>query len=204
MKTPGFLEDGIDFEPLVKYYLDNNCAKIVICEAEFNLAMALMEYIIGTSYKYKNKDNRPLRFQMIFNSTLQELVIQACSTLIKRSSGLWSLSGHYEKGTDFISTENVEIEAKVYKDRDSMLEYAKKGSVDYTVFHGADYVLCYLIDSYENKHWYWLKKTNGIYDVYSDKALDKLTSERLPESIPVCYCKVVGNTLIIGKNNFCK
>jgi hypothetical protein len=204
LSTPGFLENGIDFEQLVNYYLDNNCSTIVIQHTEFDLAIKLMEYIIGSSYKYKDKDNRPLRFQMIFNSTLQELVIKVCSTLIKRSSGLWTLSGHYEKGTDFISTDNVEIEAKVYKDWDSMLGYAEKGSTDYTVFHGADYVLCYLIDSYEDKHWYWLKKINGIYTIYNDEALDTLTSERLPAVIPVCYCKLSDNKLIIGKNTFCK
>ena len=204
MSTPGFLEDGIDFETLVKYYLDNNCSTIIIQYSEFDLAIKLMEYVIGTSYKYKEKDNRPIRFQMIFNSTLQELIIKACSTLIKRSSGLWTLSGHYEKGTDFISIDNVEIEAKVYKYFDSMLEYAEKGSKDYTVFHGADYVLCYLINSYKEKHWYWLKKTNGIYHVYEDAALNTLTSERLPATIPVCYCKINDNKMIIGKNTFCK
>ena len=77
-------------------------------------------------------------------------------------------------------------------------------SVEYTVFHGAEYVLCYLIDSYEGKHWHWLKKTNGVYSLYNDDGLEDLTSRRLPPAIPICYCKIRDNKIIISKNTFCK
>jgi hypothetical protein len=113
------------------------------------------------------------------------------------------VGGSYEKCTDFQSTDGVDIEAKVYKNIDSLNFYAKKGSMDYTVFHGAAYVLCYLINSHENKHVYWLKKTNGIYHVYNDEGLEDLTNKRLPQVIPICYCKKRDNKVIFTKNTFC-
>ena len=141
---------------------------------------------------------------MIFNSTLQEIIVREQGKLIKRSGAVWLLNGHYEKGADFRSEANVEIETKVYKNEASMKAYAKKGSVEYTVFHGAEYVLCYLIDSHEGRHWYWLRKIEGIYTVYNNKELEDITSECLPATIPICYCKLTNEALIIGKSNYCK
>ena len=208
MVTPGFLNDGIDFEQLVKHYLANNCSAMITDHADLILARTLMEYIIKTSHEYNDEGSFAKtihgRFQMIFNSTLQEIIVREKGGLIKRSGAVWLLNGHYEKGADFLSEANVEIETKVYKDEASMNAYAKKGSKEYTVFHGAEYVLCYLINSHEGKHWYWLKKVNGIYTVYNNKELDDLTDECLPTIIPVCYCKLTDDKLIIGKNNFCK
>lgn len=208
MVTPGFLETGIDFEQLVDHYLANNCRIEITDLAEVKLAIALMEHVINTSYEYDEEDSFAKtihgRFQMIFNSALEELIMKRYGGLLKKSNAVWLLEGSYEKGADFRSSQNVEIEAKVYKDVNSMKNYAKKGSVEYTVFHGAEYVLCYLINSYEGKHWYWLKKVNGIYTVYNNEELEQITSECLPASIPICYCKLVGNKFIIGKNNFCK
>ena len=209
MATPGFLEDGIDFESLVKHYLANNCSTIRITNhAEINLVITLMKHIIATSYEYQDEDSFAKtvhgRFQMIFNSTLQELFVRERGKLIKKSGAVWLLDGHYEKGTDFKTKANVGIETKVYKDKTSMEAYAKKGSTEYTVFHGAEYVLCYLINSYENKHWHWLRKIDGVYTRYHNEELEAITSECLPAAIPVCYCKLTDDTLIIGKNKFCK
>lgn len=207
MSTPGFLSNGIDFKLLVKHYLANNCYIEITDPTEVKLATALMEHVIGTSYEYNEEGSfaqtMPGRFQMITNSTLQEMVAEENGGLIKRSNAVWLLEGSYESGTDFRSSNNSQIETKVYKNEASMQKYAKKGSEVYTVFHGAEYVLCYLIDSYELKHWYWLKKINGIYSVYSNTELDQLTSECLPATLPVCYCKLKDNKLIIGKNKFC-
>ena len=207
MVTPGFLDNGIDFTPLVKHYLANNCYIEITDHAEVSLARKLMRHVIDSSYGY-NDDSSDFaqtehgRFQMIFNSALQELIAKLAG-LIKKSNAVWLLTDSYEKGTDFQSTNGKHIEAKVYKNEASMKKYAKKGSVEYTVFHGAEYVLCYLINSYEGKHWYWLKKINGVYSVYNNEELDQLTSECLPASISICYCKLRDNKFIIGKNTFC-
>lgn len=207
LATPGFLENGIDFEQLVLYYLSNNCYIEIIDPKEIALAIKLMEHIISTSIGY-TEDREKLsaaiqrRFQMIFNSTLEELISEKAG-LRKRSNAVWLLTGSYEKGTDFQSYNGKQIEAKVYYDWNNMLEYAKKGSISYTVFHGADYVLCYLINSYNSKHWYWLKKINNIYNVYYEEDLSNLTDECLPSTIPICYCRLSDDKLIISKNTFC-
>ena len=207
MVTPGFLENGIDFDPLIDYYIANNCKVEIVNQPEVKVATALTEGVIKNSYGYQDEDSAVksdnVRLQMIFNSMLWEKIVDSCTSLIRKSSAVWLLGGSYEKGTDFQSAEGVDIEAKVYKDIDSMNFYAKKGSVDYTVFHGAEYVLCYLITSYENKHVYWLKKTNGVYHIYNDEGLEDLTSKRLPVVIPICYCKIRDNKVIFGKNTFC-
>jgi hypothetical protein len=205
--TPGFLENGIDFDQLTDYYVTNNCYVEIISPTEVKVATTLTENVINNSYGYQDeesfvkKDN--IRLQMIFNSMLWEKIVKRCSSLIRKSSAVWLLNSSYEKGTDFRSTDGVDIEAKVYKNIDSMKSYAKKGSVDYTVFHGAEYVLCYLIDSHEGKHVYWLKKTNGIYHIYNDEGLEALTSKRLPAVIPICYCKMLADKVIFGKDTFC-
>ena len=208
MATPGFLENGINFDPLIDYYIANNYRVEVINQPEVKVATALTESVINNSHGYQEEDSSAkklnVRLQMIFNSMLWEKIVKRCSSLIRKSSAVWLVGGSYEKGTDFQSTDGVDIEAKVYKDINSMKFYAKKGSVDYTVFHGAEYVLCYLINSYENKHVYWLKKTNGIYHIYNDEGLEALTSKRLPAVIPICCCKIVDNKIIIGKNKYCK
>ena len=207
MVTPGFLENGINLIPLVRYYLDNNCYIEITDPAEVHLVRKLMQHIIGSSYGYSGDSNdfartEHGRFQMIFNSTLQEMVAEAAG-LIKRSSAVWLLTDSYERGTDFQSTNGKQIETKVYKNIASMNSYAKKGSTEYTVFHGADYVLCYLIDSYESKHWYWLKKINGVYSVYHNEELDKLTNECIQKVMPVCCCRQRDDKFIISKNTYC-
>ena len=213
MATPGFLDNGIDFDQLTAHYLKNNCYVEITDPAEVSLAIKLMEHVIGTSFGYA-EDSTDFsatvhgRFQMIFNSTLEESNMEKTG-LFKRSNAVWLLTGSYEPGTDFVSDNGKQIEAKVYKNFGSMLKYAKKGSLDYTVFHGAEYVLCYLIDSYQLdssskfKHWYWLKKINNVYEVYYEEDLNSLTAECLPYSIPVCYCRIRDNKIIIGKNTFC-
>lgn len=207
MATPGFLENGIDFEQLVLHYLANNHYVEITDPKELTLAIKLMEHVIGTSIGYKEDPEKlkaaiQRRFQMIFNSTQEELTSEAAG-LIKRSNAVWLLTGSYEKGTDFQSCNGKQIEAKVYYDWNNMLEYAEKGSVDYTVFHGADYVLCYLINRYDSKHWYWLKKINNVYNVYYEEELNSLTTECLPSVIPICYCRLREDKLVIGKNTFC-
>lgn len=207
MVTPGFLENGIDFDQLTDYYIANSCYVEVINPIEIKVATTLTENVINNSYGYQEDEsfakNDNIRLQMIFNSMLWEKIVKRNSSLIRKSSAVWLVDGSYEKGTDFQSTEGVDIEAKVYKDINRMNFYAKKGSVDYTVFHGAEYVLCYLINSHENKHVYWLKKTNGIYHIYNDEGLEDLTSKHLPTVIPVCYCKIRDDKIIFGKNTFC-
>ena len=204
LTTPGFLKDGIDFEQLVLYYLANNCYIEITDPAEVDLVIKLMRRVIGDSYGYKDDfaSTEHGRFQMIFNSVLEESLMQKVG-LNKKSNAVWLLTETYERGTDFQSSNGKHIEAKVYRDWDSMKAYAKKGSESYTIFHGADYVLCYLVNSYESKHWWWLKNNNGIYDVHYDHELNSITSECLPASIPICYCKLSTDRLIIGKNKFC-
>ena len=223
LATPGFLKDGIDFEQLVKYCIANDCRRIEITDQmEVNLLVKLMERVIGHSYKYNEGFASTIngRSQMIFNSTMQELAIQAVEQqfgLIKRSNAVWLLSDSYERGTDFYSVNNKQIEAKVYKTWSNMLIYADIGSKDHTVFHDADYVLCYLIDRPEKakletspeilqyvgqKHWYWLKRIDGKYVVYFDKDLYGLTYYLLPQILPVCYCKVYKDKIIFDRNTF--
>lgn len=207
MVTPGFLKDGIDFEQLVYHYWANDCYVKFTNNEEVSLITCLMEHVIGTSIGYqedkeKIKEAIQRRFQMIVNSTQEELVAEKAG-LIKRSSAVWTLAGSYESGTDFKSNNGKQIETKVYFNRDNMLDFAEKGSHDYTVFHGADYVLCYLINSYDARHWYWLKKINGIYDVYYDEELYSVTDGCLPSSIPICYCRIRDDSIIIDKNTFC-
>lgn len=198
MITPGFLENGIDFEQLVYYYLDNNCNIEITDPAELNLVNSLMERVINGSRGYTTGALSTVhgRFQYIFNSTLQELHIQQKAAeklgLVKRSSAVWLLNSVCEYGTDFISKNGKNIEAKMYKNYESMIDYAKNGS-----FHGADYVLCYLI--YDCcKHWYWLKRNNGEYTEYNDIELSGMTSELL-KNLPICSCTFVDNKFIISK-----
>jgi hypothetical protein len=211
--TPGFLENGINFTPLAETYLANNGYVEITDPAEVNLARRLMRHVIDTSYGY-NDDSSDFaqtehgRFQMIFNSVLQELILNKRAGFGKRSSAIWLLTDSYEKGTDFQSANGKQIEAKVYKNWNSMIKYSEKGSRYYEVFHGADYVLCYLIDSYkdanqESKHWCWLKKINGIYTVYNNDDLTALTEECLPAAIQICYCKFLDDKIIIRKSTYC-
>jgi hypothetical protein len=213
LATPGFLETGIDFEQLIAYYLSNNCRIEITDPAEIKLIVDIMKRVISTSYGYKEGSSDFVntvhgRMQMIFNSSLQELSIKKAG-LVKRSDTIWSLDDAYEKGTDFQSYNGKQIEAKVYKTWSNMLYYAEKGATDYTVFHGADYVLCYLIDKPSEKeqeyqkHWYWLKKINGKYVVYIDEALCNITACCLSSTLPICYCQLKDNKLVIGKNTFC-
>ena len=212
MVTPGFLADGIDFAKLVMYYLANGCYIEITNPAEVALIRNLIKHVIDTSYGYDGDISDFAktihgRLQMIFNSAIEELFLQKAG-FYKRSSAIWRLCDSYERGTDFQSMNGKQIEAKVYKNFDSMSKYAKKGSKDYTVFHGAEYVLCYLINSFkpldseESKHWFWLKKINGVYDVYDDIELNNITDECLPKTIPICYCKMTDNKFIINKSNF--
>ena len=208
MATPGFLKNGINFELLVMSYLANNYYLEIALPEQVKLAKELMIHVIGTSYGYSTGFSATIhgRFQMIFNSTLEELYIKICLQnigLIKRSNAIWLLNGSYEPGTDFYSSNGKQIEAKVYKDFDNMKSWAEKGSEDPTVFHFADYVLCYLINSHESKHWWWLKKVDGVYDVYKDAKFDSLISEYLPDNIPVCTCKLIDDKFIISKNRYC-
>jgi hypothetical protein len=205
--TPGFLDNGIDFDQLTDYYEANNCKVSIVNQTEVKVARALTESVINNSHGYQEEESsakKPnVRLQMIFNSMLWEKIVKRCSSLIRKSSAIWLVGGSYEKGTDFQSTDGVDIEAKVYKDINSMNFYAKKGSIDYTVFHGAEYVLCYLINSHENKHVYWLKKTNGIYHIYNDEGLEDLTNKHLPAVIPVCYCKMENDRTVFAKSTYC-
>ena len=207
MSTPGFLENGIDFEQLVLHYISSKDNRIEITDpTEVDLATRLMEYIINNSRGYNENSFANTihgRLQMIFNSTLEEHIINSRSELIKKSDAIWLLGGSYETGTDFKSKEETNIEAKVYRDIDHMNSYAEKGSKHFTVFHGAEYVLCYLIYSHKGRHWYWLKKTNGIYDTDTDEALIVRTKERLPDEIPICYCSIRDNKIIISRNTLC-
>jgi hypothetical protein len=204
--TPGFLDNGIDFDRLTDYYEANDGKVYIVNQTEVKVTRALTESVINNSHGYQEEDGSAkkhnIRLQMIFNSMLWEKIVKRRSSLIRKSSAIWLIGGSYETGTDFQSTDGVDIEAKVYKDINSMNFYAKKGSVDYTVFHGAEYVLCYLINSHENKHVYWLKKTNGIYHIYNDERLEDLTNKQLPAVIPVCYCKMDDDRTIFAKNTF--
>ena len=212
MATPGFLDDRIDFEQLVKHYKANGC-RLVITGNELQLARRIMRHVIdstvGDRYNSDFARTEDGRFQIIFNSTMEEMEAEEAG-LCKRSSAIWSVNGQYEGGTDFLSTNGKKVEAKVYRDMDSALKAAKKGSVDYTVFHGAEYVLCYLINSYEldkeknkREHWFWLKKVNGVYSLCEDKNLRTVTERCLPATIPVCYCKLKEDHMIIDKNTYC-
>ncbi len=209
MKTAGFMQNGIDFAQLMEQYKNNNCYLEITDPEEVALATNLMQHVIDTSRGYQDNFSKTIdgRFQIICNSAMQEAILKT-KGFFQRSNAFWALDGSYERGTDFRSTNGKQIEAKVYKNQERMLNAAKKGSKDYTVFHGADYVCVYLIDSFEcidqePKHWYWLKKIDGEYVVYNDNKLNELTYDCLPKTIPICYCKVRDNKFIIGKNTFC-
>jgi hypothetical protein len=210
--TLGFLKDGVDFTQLVHQYLANNCTLEITDPVKVKLAKDLMDYVIKFSYGYNSCTLPQLRFQMIFNSTMQELTAELVG-LIKRSNAIWRIGGKYEPGTDFLSDNGTEIETKVYKNTHNMLEAAKAGTLDYKVFHGATYVLCYLIEGEvkiiseepfrEIKHWFWLKKIDGKYVVYKDSELTAVTDECLPKTIPICRCTFYEDKIIISKNTYC-
>ena len=205
MGTPGFFSDGIDFDCLVKYYRANNNYICITDSSEIKLATELMEDLIAKSYGYDEDDFVKTihgRFQILFNSNILELTAEESSTLIRRSNSIWRLNGSYETGADFVSTDGVAIETKVYKNILRMRSYAEKGSSDYTVFHGAKYVLCYLLNSHNGKHWHWLAETNGKYTEYDEEWLNIKTAEQLPPALPMCYCKLSPNRLILGENTY--
>ena len=223
MSTPGFLKDGIDFDQLLFPYLQNNGIEITDPQ-ELAVAINLMKHVIGDSYRYDQGFASTIhgRFQMIFNSTLQEAHIFAVAKQLgmnigKRSDSTWLLSDTYEKGTDFYC-EDLQIEAKVYKNWSNMLWYAEQGSNDSTVFHDADYVLCYLIDlpfpeelsdfdclqartsSVGTTHWYWLKRINGKYVVYFNEELYTNTYSALAKVLPICKCRLYSDKLSIFRD----
>lgn len=214
MSTPGFLEKGIDFEQLIYHYEANNYNFTITDPTEVNLATDLMIHVINSSFGYDTgfASTVPGRIQMIFNSTLQELTLEKIG-LSKQSNAVWLLDGKYERGTDFKLSDGTGIEAKVYRDKDSMLKAAREGTLDYKVFHGADYVICYLINGEvtitaeypfrEVQHWFWLKKVNGEYVEYSDSELTELINKKLPTALPVCRCMISDDKIIICKNIYC-
>lgn len=222
MSTPGFLTNGIDFYQLLSAYAQDNkyCIEITSLQ-ELEMVINLMKRVIGSSYGYKSDfaSTIPGRFQMIFNSALQEAHVYAIAKklgvkLCKRSDSTWLLDDTYEEGTDFYY-KDTQIEAKVYKNWTNMLYYAKQGSIDPTVFHNADYVLCYLIekpwpeellaltdaDTFAKKfgtaHWYWLKRINGKYVVYLNDDLYTDTYKSLSPLIPICKCRLTSDKLSI-------
>jgi hypothetical protein len=213
LNTPGFLENGIDFEQLVKHYINNKYNIEITDPIKIKLAKDLMNHVINNSYGYNDyfSCTQHGRFQMIFNSTLEELENEKAG-LIKRSNAIWTLNGKYETGTDFLSANGAKIEAKVYKNKDSMLAAANAGTLDYKVFHGAAYVICYLIEGEVEitseppfrkiKHWFWLRNIDGKYDEYTDSELTDITNECLPKTIPICQCKFYDDKISISKNNY--
>lgn len=214
MNTPGFTESGIDFEQLVHCYITSNYNIEITDPTKIKLAKDLMAHVINASYGYNDSFSSSLhgRFQMIFNSTLEELVLEKAG-FTKRSNAIWSLDSKYETGTDFLADNGAKIEAKVYKAKSSMLKAAEAGTLDYKVFHGADYVICYLIDGEVEilaeepfrkvKHWFWLKKINDEYIEYNDSELLQLTEECLPKTIPICRCIFYEDNITISENTFC-
>lgn len=212
MNTLGFLKNGIDFAQLVHQYLNNNCILEITDPAKVQFAKDLMDHVIKSSYGYGSCNSSQLRFQMIFNSTMEELEAEKAG-LIKSSSAIWQIDGKYEVGTDFLSKNGAKIETKVYLSENSMLAAAEAGSLNYKVFHGADYVLCYLIEGKVEitskapfrkiKHWLWLKKIDGKYSIYEEPELMEVTAECLPKAIPICHCTFCDDKIIISKNTFC-
>jgi hypothetical protein len=218
--TPGFLADGVDFRPLVYHYLASDYKVIIDDPQEMNIYHKLTQHVIDDSFKYgndtpdqknQNIKKKHIRFQMIFNSTLQELYLERAG-LGKRSSSVWLITGEAEGGTDFVSSNNKRIEAKIYKDSTSMFKYAKKAATDPTVFHDADYVCVYLMDYYERAigavkekaHWVWLTRIAGEYVEYFDVELKQIAESCLPAVLPVCHClETTSNKLIIGQNTYC-
>lgn len=217
--TPGFLTNGIDFKPFVQYYCVSGYRVIISDPAEVTVAFAVAKNVIDNSFGYSDEavQEAHTRIQMIFNSTLQEMWLEYAG-LGKRSSSIWLVNGTAERGTDF-QANGKQIEAKVYKTADRMFQYAKDASKDSTVFHNADYVCVYLINSYERTiidkrtnmpytertHWVWLKRDDaGNYVEHYDDQLEAITKTSLPAELPVCYCKFTAdNKLIIGRNTFC-
>ena len=216
MTTSGFLENGIDFEQLVNYYKANDYDIEITDPVKIKLAKDLTTHVINNSYGYGDSFSRTQsgRFQMIFNSTLAELENEKAG-LIKRSSAIWTLNSKYETGTDFLSEDGTPVEAKVYRNKDSMSAAAKAGTLDYKVFHGAEYVICYLIDGEVEiiaeepfrkvTHWFWLKKIGGEYvEVKSnDSDLTEAITRRLPSAIPICRCTFYDDKIVISKNPYC-
>lgn len=205
--TPGFHEDSIDFEQFVRYYLAHNCRVDIFNKKEIDLLYNITKYVIEASYGYDDSEFLKTphgRAQVIFNSVLQEIIIEHYLGYIKRSSAIWSLTSEAESGTDFITDDGIKIEAKVYKDINSMTKFANKASENSSVFHKADYVLCYLIESHDGKHWHWLKNNAGIYstDNIEQRFIDDLN--KLPKDIKICYCTAKSNSIIFAKNQFCK
>lgn len=222
MATPGFLKDGIDFYTLLCAYAQDGRYRIETTDlTECTTAIDLMKHVIGDSYGYHTgfASTVPGRFQMIFNSTIQEAHIFATARscgmeLCKRSNSTWLLDGSAESGTDFYYND-IQIEAKVYKNWSNMLSYAEQGSADPTVFHNADYVLCYLIErpwpeelmkldctkelvkTVGTAHWYWLKKIDGQYVVYFNDDLYDNTYRALSPIIPICKCRLTQDKLSV-------
>ena len=158
----------------------------------------LVQKVIDDSIRYKDKDvtNPPKRFQIMVNGNILEIYLLAADVfgLIRKSDSKWLITGTYESGTDFISQNGKNIEAKVYFSEKSMtekIEAANQG--DRYIFHDADVVCCYLINTTRfiaNKpyHYQWLKRIEGQYVLYNDESLDNLTQESMPERLPLCRC----------------
>ena len=220
MSTPGFLINGIDFYQLLCAYVQSNIE--ITDPQELALIIDLMKHVIGNSYGYKNDFASTIygRFQMIFNSTIQEAHIFAIAKkygmdLCKRSDSKWLLSDTHEIGTDFYY-KDLQIEAKVYKNLNNMLSYAEQGSINPTVFHNADYVLCYLIDrpwpeelmAFEDmqeftkrvgtSHWYWLRRINGQYVLHFNEDLYTNTHKALSPTLPICKCRQTSDKFSIS------
>ncbi len=191
---------GFDADIVAKEFFEKRYIRIYNDGSEqvFDAVRAIVQQVIDNSIQYKDElvKDTAKRFQIIINGNILEIFLRDAEVfkLTRNSDSKWLFNGTYEVGPDFTSEKGYGIEAKVYYSEESMnakIEEANKGNR--YIFHDADFVCCYLITTnrvMENRyfHYQWLKRVNGIYQIYNDSKLDSMTKNTLPEKLPLCRC----------------
>lgn len=194
-ETFGFDADKLFYEFLEKGHIT---IRNIGSEQILDATRDLIQKIINESIQYQNESVKdpPKRLQIILNGNILEIYLKTAEVfqLTRNSDSKWLFNGTYEVGTDFTDEKGYGVEAKVYYSEESMtakIEEANKGNR--YIFHDADFVCCYLITTKRMIdghpfHYQWLKRINGLYQVYNDQEFDDKIRKALPEKLPLCRC----------------
>lgn len=150
--------------------------------------IVLVKQVIDNSKQYQDEtvQDPAKRFQIIINGNILEVFLNKTGCFIRNSDAKWLLNSTYETGTDFTGLQGTRVEAKVYYSYESMqqkVEEANNGNI--YIFHDADLVCCYLINSCSYQ---WLYKKDGCYTDFNDKNIIAWTKNNLPAVLPICKC----------------
>jgi hypothetical protein len=182
---------GFDTDLLIQEFLKTKYIKIYNSTTEkiLDALKSLIQQIIDDSFQYEKITELTKRFQLIINGSILEFYLnKAIALKLKRNSdSKWLFNGAYEVGADFVNEEGLGVEAKVYYSAESMTnKIIEANEGNHYIFHEASFVCCYLI---KTRTYQWIRRTNSVYETFNDPNLDKLTSDSMPKTLPLCRCE---------------